>query len=307
LRKTAVDEQFHAGNEARIVGCQEHHGFGDFLGLDIDRFYNNVQGNTNAQQGGELYRANLLYPFLDALSRSLTDHSAKQADVEKGGYAAKQKDTTKARDAPEQEDAKKGKDVVVLIPLDDDQNTVLSFGVLSKDIPWRAGENNNPLPSKITPSVETEYNPYGNSDLAIGEANANNATITWHLDPTTFSKSINRQNQLIVPTAKLPSVLRIALLFDLEQMPFDKSNFAAPLDQEFWFPLEGRHPRDAPPPPIVLSRGFSSSVHLIPTSSPVVAYDYDLHKVYETRFLDSYGEEEPSLRCVILEYQVRVD
>src|ERR1700752_2218617 len=31
LRKSAVDEQFRTGDEARIVGCQEHDGLGDFL------------------------------------------------------------------------------------------------------------------------------------------------------------------------------------------------------------------------------------------------------------------------------------
>jgi len=31
LRKSAVDEQFDAGDETRIVGCQEHDCFGDFL------------------------------------------------------------------------------------------------------------------------------------------------------------------------------------------------------------------------------------------------------------------------------------
>src|SRR5262245_621499 len=52
------------------------------------------------------------------------------------------------------------------------------------------------------------------------------ATITWRLDPSTFARSLNRQNQFVVPTAKLPNVLPIAIRFDVEALPFAGRNFA---------------------------------------------------------------------------------
>jgi hypothetical protein len=258
---------------------------------DITKFLYHAQGNRNAAQEGALHRVEQLYPFLTALSRKLV------------------KDNTSKKDSAKEEDAKKEEipNVLVLLSLDDDQNAVVSFGFLQKDTPWSSTDKNKQ--STRPPSVEADNNSFmGNSDLANWpslDTKGNNATITWHLDPTTFSKSISRQNQFAIPTAKLPSVLHIALLFDIKDLPFDEGNFAAPLDLQFWFPLEGRHSRDGVTPPIVLSRGFSSSVRLVPNSSAVVVYDYDLSKVHETRFLDSYGEIGTESRCVIFEYQAR--
>lgn len=258
---------------------------------DAMKFLEDAQGERDAQQNGALYRADQLYPFLLALSRELVN------------------DSTTERESTKKEDPAKqgGTDVLVLLPLDDDQNTVLSFGLVSANM-FRGKTNEAPTPAGVR-SVETQNNAeMGNGDLANWpelDAGANNARITWHLDPTSFAKSISRQNQSIIPTARFPSVLHIALLFDIHELPFKEGNFAAPLDQDFWFRLEGRHARDASPAPVTLNRGFSSSVRIIPNRSSMAVYNYDLHSAYETRFLDSHGEIEPGVRCVIFEYLAR--
>ena len=56
----------------------------------------------------------------------------------------------------------------------------------------------------------------------------------WYLDPTTLAKSINRRNPHIAATAKLPRILKIAILYDVKTLPFQHNNFAVPLATNLW-------------------------------------------------------------------------
>ncbi len=161
------------------------------------------------------------------------------------------------------------------------------------------------------PSVETGNNQdMGDNALqswpGLG-ASGNQAEIRWRVDPTTFAKSINRQNSFIVPTAKLPNTLRIAVLFDITALPFNAHNFALPIDGDFWkFPdypdTQNDNPRGRLAP---ITRQFGSSVRLVPNNSNEIAYEYRLKQVYETLFLDSYGEANSGLRAIVFEYDLQ--
>jgi hypothetical protein len=56
--------------------------------------------------------------------------------------------------------------------------------------------------------------------------------VEWRL--ATFANPISRQNTFIVPNAKLPTVLRIAILFNISSLPFASGNLSPPADQGFW-------------------------------------------------------------------------
>ncbi|MGY2996917.1 hypothetical protein [Mesorhizobium sp. URHB0026] len=194
----------------------------EFRGLDEDvvktlkkghndamAFIEDQQGERDGQQNGAVFRQDQLYPFLVALSRRFC------------------KDTTKGGES----------DVVVLLALDDDQNAVLPFGFLSNEGPGGGAGSGDSLKPANPPSVEVgDHGELGNSDLLNWpslDMETTSAAVTWRLDPLTFAKSLGRQNQFIVPTAKLPAVLHIAVLFNIKKLPFTSGNFALPRIRTF--------------------------------------------------------------------------
>jgi hypothetical protein len=249
---------------------------------DAFAFIEDQQGERDSQQNGAVYREDQLYPFLVALSRKLTA------------------DTTK----------NEASDVAVLLALDDAQNSVLPFGFLSQEKQWLRAAAGKTLKHKSPPSLEVGSHAYlGNSDLLNWpnlQVDNSNVTVAWYLDPSTFAKSLNRQNAFVVPTAKCPSLLHIAILFDIKEFPFTEGNFALAEDQDFWkFPdYQDTQNENFRGTVALITKNFSSSVQLIPNNSLLVTYTYSLNQVYETLFLDSYGEANPNLRCLVFEYKL---
>jgi hypothetical protein len=265
-----------------------------FHGLDADleqqlkdgndsatTFIEDQQGERDDQQNGAVFRENVLYPFLVALCRRFTN------------------DPTTNDDA----------NVAVLLALDDDQNSVLPFGFLDSEKPW-GGDPGEASKQPSPPSLEIgSHDQYGNGDLNNWPnlyVDGRTATITWRLDPSTFAKSLNRQNQFIVPTAKAPGVLRIAIIFDIKELPFAAGNFALAEDQNFWnFPdYPDTQNENFRGKVALITKDFASSVQLVPNNSSLINYNYSLSQVYETLFTDSYGEANSGLRCLVFEYKL---
>jgi hypothetical protein len=262
----------------------------DLVGLlnqgakDAEAFIDDQQGERDGQQNGAVYREKKLYPFLVALSRKLVNESARDGTT----------------------------NVVALLALNDDQSAVLPFGFLDQPRPWTVTRGSVGATHK-SPSLEIgSHADAGNSDLLSWpeiSLQATNATLAWRADPSTFAASLARQNDAVVPTAKLPEVVRIALVFNIKSLPFSANNFAIAEDQDFWkFPdyqdTQNSNPRGAISP---TPKGFTSSVRLIPNNSTVVAYDYTLSRIYETLFRDSYGEADTDVRGLVFEYKLNTD
>ena len=244
-------------------------------------FIEDQQGERDDQQNSAVFREYQLYPFLLALARRFVGESA----------------------------VDRNDNVVVLIALDDDPNAVLPFGHLSDIAPWG---NTSPGDSAISnPNIELGSNA-DLGDNALKEwprlsVIPGQAEIVWRAGPTTFAKSINRQNDSIALTAKLPKALRIAILFDIASLPFEPRNFAKPVDDDFWkFPdyddTENDDPRGRLAP---ITNQFGSSVSLVPNNSADIAYVYRLKQVYETLFRDSYGEARSGVRAIVFEYSLQ--
>jgi hypothetical protein len=247
------------------------------------QFIEDQQGERDAQQNGAVFREEQLYPYLFGLARRF----------------AKDTSTPSIRD------------VTALVALDDAHNTVLPFGYFGGDPPWArpvGGKNSND-PRQVSVELGSHAN-VGNTDLQNWpnlETNQGAVTISWQLDPWTFAKSINRQNSFVVPTANPPNSLRIAILFDIKRLPFKPGNFALPDDQNFWnFPDYTDNVNDTFRGLLTpISKDFTSSVQLVPNNSTLIAFTYTLGQVYETLFLDTYGEASGDLRCVIFEYTLK--
>ena len=176
---------------------------------DAMQFIDHQQGNRNSQQNGAVFREMQLYPFIVALARRFVGDSAK-------GNSA---------------------NVVVLLALDDDPNSVLVFGHLDNKTPWEPSNIDKKAKPPALPSLEIGSNGYlGNMDLESWPELAvekEKITITWRVDPLTLTKALNGRNELVLPTAKLPDTLRIAILFDIAELPFAPNNFARPTSQDF--------------------------------------------------------------------------
>jgi|GEM_PF-3376203 len=247
---------------------------------DAMAFLNDQQRERGAQENGALFREDQLYPFLVSLSRILADDNAKEGNA----------------------------NVVVLFPLDDDANSVLPFGFLDSAKPWL---NHQPDASnnRVNPSIEIgSHIERGNSDLQnwpeLGQ-NGSSVIVKWRLDPATFAKSFDRQNGFVAPTAKPPGTLRVAILFDINGLPFAENNFALAENSDFWKSPKRPDVNQKDFRGLIPSKngGFSSSVQLIPNGSDLVNYSYVLKEIYETQFQDEYGEAYGDSRCLIFEYE----
>lgn len=170
----------------------------------------------------------------------------------------------------------------------------------------RGKDAQDPGPSSVEAGSHADL---GNTDLRNWpnlETDPKDVIISWQLDPLTFAKSINRQNSFVVPTAKPPNFLRIAILFDITGLPFQAENFALPDDQDFWrLPTYTDTENDNFRGRLALiSKDFTSPVRLVPNNSRLIAFRYAMNQVYETLFLDTYGEASSDLRCVVFEYKL---
>jgi len=129
--------------------------------------------------------------------------------------------------------------IVVLIPLDESENAILSFGEINSEVSWSTNEEDESSISagflgdggfqvgNSTPSVTSHL-------AANGQRGTSRYAVHWYLDPTTLAKSINRRNPNIPATAKLPRSLKIAILYDANTLPFQRNNFAVPYATNLW-------------------------------------------------------------------------
>jgi hypothetical protein len=243
-------------------------------------FIADQQGERDSQQNSAVVRDRALYPFLIGFAREFTNDRSQM----------------------------RSSNVIAIMALDDNQNTVLPFGQMSDSSPW--GKEDKKSRDPAPRSVEIgDHDDLGNEDLqAWPEIHYDDttATVSWTLDPLTFASVINRQNRFIVPTANLPRILRVAILFDVKELPFNSRSFALPTDPDFWsypdyYDQQNENFRGRLKP---ITKDFASSIQLVPNSSTLIVYNYEFNQVYETLFLDSYGEANNGLRCVVFEYKM---
>lgn len=191
--------------------------------------------------------------------------------------------------------------VVVLIPLDESQNAILSFGQIDTDISWAnetaGGKSLSAgfLGSRgfqvgnSTPSVTTQ--------LATRANRMSNYLISWDLDSATLKTAIDRKNADIQPTAKLPAILKVVIFYDVTMLPFQKNNFSVPYAINLWKHNENFR-QYVPMGPELMNAKFMLEVNGVRQTNN----GYVLKRMYKVNLLDEY-DEDIETACTVLEFE----
>jgi hypothetical protein len=116
--------------------------------------------------------------------------------------------------------------VLALIALDESENTILSFGNVPGGL--------STLPAGFDPLHDTGSSPYVYRVLAEGKGtDVSSYHIIWVLDPVALAASVQRQNEKIESTARLPDTMRVVIFYDIGTLPFAHNNFTRS-DSSFW-------------------------------------------------------------------------
>jgi len=106
------------------------------------------------------------------------------------------------------------------------RNAVLSFGRIGDNASWSHGSNRSTAPErddsqdhKSLPSAKVHLATKRNGELSV-------YGVDWALDPVSLANSMSRGNVAITPTARLPKILRLAILYDIKDLPFEDGNFS---------------------------------------------------------------------------------
>jgi hypothetical protein len=193
-------------------------------------------------------------------------------------------------------DEPRGDSTLVLIPLDDSQNAILSFGEVPSDAladdrgkPVAAGESSvRQGDGGSTPWVTTKER---RGRLA-------NFGIEWDLDPATLAAEVSRRNAHIAPTASLPQRLGVILLHDIRQLPVQPANYSIPRAVNLWDRNGyGREKVTLPPDMaamrlILEANGFRQITH-----------SYRLARAYRIDLRDEY-DDDIEAGCLLLEFEL---
>jgi len=198
--------------------------------------------------------------------------------------------------------------VVVLIPLDESFNTILSFGMIPDDDElwrWKGEEKKTQLISAgfapgfsearrgySTPSVNTKLEDARNEGMSL-------YSIGWSLDPVTLAASVDRMNPSIMPTAKLPSLLKIAVIKNFDSLPFERNNFAKTAAENLW------QSQDTDRKNVRFGTHFSEMTLSFEVNGfPEKKYNYVLKDMYKPDLMDDFDDEIENLECMIFEFEL---
>jgi hypothetical protein len=189
--------------------------------------------------------------------------------------------------------------LVVLMPLDESENAILSFGKIDSDISWFKGDGESLISAGFldgrgfkagnsTPSVVT--------NLATNPKRGTSSYVVhWDLDPNTLAKSINRRNLHIPPTAKLPRIFKVAILHTMKILPFRHNNFAEPHAANLWNDV-GINRHELPIGPELRNAVVNLEVNRVRQTR------YALKRIYTLDLIDE-NDDEFETSCTLLEFE----
>lgn len=193
--------------------------------------------------------------------------------------------------------------IAVLIPLDDAQNAVLSFGRIGSGVSWYKRDQATALSAgfdttRFRKKARTgDSIPYVSTNLSPTAGGTSTYVIDWDLDPATLANSIDRRNTNVPSTAKLPDVLKIAIFYDIETLPFREGDFANSFATNLWARS------DYLTQEIDLKSALKAvELSLAVNGSQEPTYKYRLKRIYRQRMVDQY-DDEIGTRCTILEFE----
>jgi hypothetical protein len=190
----------------------------------------------------------------------------------------------------------------VLIPLDDSQNAILSFGQIDTDTSWYEDRGMSSISAGFVKSLDRRTQ-VGNSTPMVTTRLATNPNrgisnyaIDWDLDPATLSNVIDRKNTAIQPTAKLPRILKVAILYDVRVLPFQRNNFALPY-ANLWNHEKGTYKY------VATGEALRNAMLTIEVNGfRETKYRYVLKRVYELTLIDD-SDDDIDAGCTLLEFE----
>jgi hypothetical protein len=257
-------------------------------------YHENHQGFLGSTEGGEVNRIYVLYPFLLGYSRQLagSKKTASESTLRSGQVLDP---------------------IVLLIGLDESHNSVLPFGVIPPEVNWLRGTPRPEFdPGSLSggillcqrldrPCSDAKYwsvarsitsPPGGYLDERASPAAF---VVDWVLDGLTLAHSIDRQNSYVFTSARLPSTLKIAIFFDIHQLPFESTNFALPRLESLWD--SDVHSQDVP------VKG-QSRIRVIANNMAEATYNYSLKRIVEPELVDDEGAIPIDSRCLVFEFEL---
>jgi hypothetical protein len=185
--------------------------------------------------------------------------------------------------------------ILALIGLDLTNNAVLPIGLLlNESLPPEAWRRIQQEELKFAGAVRLPDDKFGfidNAPPAFSRAmpksptlsiNGDTATISWDLDAATLRDALDRQADGITLMARLPQMLRVALISEASRLPFFGTNLAAPRECSPWSSDNTAKP--------VASTAFSSStITLVPNATAGSTARYRLRSSVLQPLRDDYN------------------
>jgi hypothetical protein len=217
------------------------------------------------------------------------------------GAKDRKSDAPEDDDWPETDDQvsrKPARGIAVLLSLDQN-NAILSFGDLG-GARWNAKGGAGKVSAGFVTAGPTQRRaadstPQATVDLAQArEGEASSYTISWALDPLTLANSVDRRNPAIPSTARMPRLLNLTILYDIEELPFERYNFAVP-QGALWYKVMG----DVA---VELTDLIDMTFTIVTNSLSEHSFRYRLSRMYRTRVLND-SDDEIRMRRVTLVFE----
>jgi len=175
---------------------------------------NDSQGEVGASQGQGIYKSLVLGPFIQALPA--------------GNFG------------------KSNPPAVILLSLDNFQNAVLAIGGITSTTKWsgKMQFSRDKLAGGVDLVDESGAALYGgvparkravrSSPQLRETSDGGSLELSWSLDPVTLANSIDKQNDVTPLTANLPRELKMLILYEIQELPFNVESFASSAVFEPW-------------------------------------------------------------------------
>ncbi|MNJ85782.1 hypothetical protein D3C87_32620 [compost metagenome] len=182
---------------------------------------------------------------------------------------------------------------IMLMPLDESHNTILSFARIYRKVEWYT---NNPGDSSLNAKPIADLKtPYTTKKIS---ANGNSRySIHWDLDPLTLEHSADRSNSEIRSNAKLPETLKLAILDISTILPFNENNFALTGATNLWHKEKSAHSKSD------LGNISNITLRVVVNGFSEFEYSYKLLKAYHKPLYYSFGDEI-EVACTMFEFSL---
>ncbi len=206
---------------------------------------------------------------------------------------------------------KTAENFLYLIGLDDDQNSVLSYGYLNNDLKLYSSVKSKK--GEILSSTQKEKISAGISlGLPAYQAGAANishpsflkdsstTSLNWNLDIASLWSCINKQHNEFPLNANLPNVLKIAILYDFSSLPFTSGNIATCANFRIW---HGQNRMGEDGEELKNHIYKNSSIEIVPNHLSDQKVFYKLKNIYQKTVTDPTWDEENICKELLLVYE----